>query len=122
MRRFHLLTIDQAVLAGVWVHTPTRMATALSKVDTLVAHAVVNKVGLLGGTLDVATQCSSDGRNWVTKSTSTSDPLHTSVDNSHVVSDTGGAPSLDLVRFAVRLNSISAAHVRLHVTGRDVRR
>ena len=115
MRRFHLLTIDQAVLAGVWVYTPTRMATALSKVDTLVAHAVVNKVGLLGGTLDVAIQCSSDGRNWVTKSTSTSDPLQTSVDNSHVVSDTGSAPSLDLVRFAVRLNSIRGAHVGLHV-------
>lgn len=124
MRRFHILAFDELIPVSLqWFYTRSRIAPFLAKVDQLIIHAVTSEVNVDLGTLDVAVQHSSDGRNWIDKGVTTSALLLTGVENNHVVAETGTAPSLDLVRLAFRLNPpTTTGHVRVHVTGRDTRR
>ena len=126
MKRFTALVFDETIHTTTPVYTSNAHNDVLGSADKLCIQAVVDEVAnITSPTLTVAIEHSADGRFWIQKNTPPEiDAASTPTGGTTplVGSDQGGVPSLCLVRLRLTLGGTGgtpAAHVRVHVTGRD---
>lgn len=133
--RAHQIVLDEYIpletTGNAYVYTSAESTSRLGQFDILVLHAVADNVtAAAAGTLNVYIQHSADARNWLFTNGKTTAPSKpdlqvTNLSKSTVSAGTsayGGAyPLLGHVRLALQFGeATTAAHVKLHVTQRDL--
>jgi hypothetical protein len=132
MRAANLLAFDEYLTSGAAVmYTSDALNAQLGAFDQLALMAVVDDVtpdpNLGSSGFKVQIRHSADGRNWLPKNAfgvteiggSTGITLVTG-QHAYAGGDAGTPPSLGLVQLRVDLGTARAAHVRVHVTGRNL--
>lgn len=126
---FNVLVFDDVVVSSAETLTRFDWSSRIGSVDQLALHCIVDNQNDEGN-ITVRLFHSADGRNFVDKSLNggPSPPINNlAVPPLPAIAnlaggDAGGTPNLGFVRFKIELSGTTTrAHVKLYVTGRDVR-
>lgn len=120
MQRSNLLVFDDYVHPGV-ATTSQQLNTALGSTNQMAIRAVVDNItGSATTGFMVKIFHSTDGRNWLARILNDIDLSSTTLTaGSYFGYDKAPIPLLAFVQLRITMPAGMAAHVRIHVTGRD---
>jgi hypothetical protein len=123
MQKFTMTAFSGSIVGATTVYSSTDLNRHLASVDQLAVEVCADQVSGTVPILAVELQHSGDGVNWLTRLGLTTMVLSSSSTNVGFGSDDGSTPALGLCRVSLTLSGTTpAAHVKVHVTGRDAAR